>query len=130
MKKLFKMSNNKLTKSQVYSLIEEQANILKRKLEIRKEVIKLNEELKELNEGCGMSSYGFATDSDVMNKSHNGFVNKFPAIYHIARLEQELEDEPMEFTQKEESKITPEQEILSLRNQVEALKQKIKTLEK
>ena len=82
---------NKITKDKILATIAEEASKIKRKSELYSEVLKINEELKTLNENQGLvGTFGFANNSaDINKKAFNGF--KDPVnISHIAQLERDM----------------------------------------
>jgi hypothetical protein len=101
----------------IKTAILEQALVLKRKKELHEEVLKIEGELKTLNESVGMiGSFGFASPSDVSNKTKTGFVNNFQNISHIARLENEMASAPTANLAEEQLN-----ELTKLKEEVEKL---------
>jgi hypothetical protein len=118
------MKKNKITKEKITSLIKEEAEVIKRKKEIYDEVIKLNDELKEINENRGITgTFGFTGDM-AKNASVSGF-EVTPNISYIAQLEKEMGIE------KEEAPINEEEllEIESLREENKTLKERLNKIE-
>lgn len=86
---------NKIGKEQVLQLIKEEAFVINRKQELYKEIQKIEEELKSLNECMGLAgqgmvgTLGFDGPNDVTKKNHNGFVNPM-SISHIEQLAKDM----------------------------------------
>jgi len=89
------MAKNKISKDNVLQLIKEEAYILTRKNELFKEIQKIEEELKNINECMGMAgqglvgTFGFNSPTDGGNKNHTGFVNPM-SISHIEQLAKDM----------------------------------------
>jgi hypothetical protein len=86
---------NKIGKEQILQIIKEEAHIITRKQELYKEIQKIEDELKNLNECMGMAgqgmvgTLGFAGPNDVSKKNHSGFVNPM-SISHIEQLAKDM----------------------------------------
>jgi len=86
---------NKIGKEQILQLIKEEAHIITRKQALYKEIQKIEDELKNLNECMGMAgqgmvgTLGFTGPNDVTKKNHSGFVNPM-SISHIAQLAKDM----------------------------------------
>lgn len=90
------MATNKIGKDAVLQLINEEAFIITRKVELYEEIKKIEEELKKLNECMGLAgkgitgTFGFAGPSDVAAKANvTGFVNPM-SISHIEQLAKDM----------------------------------------
>jgi len=86
---------NKIGKEQILQIIKEEAHIITRKQSLYKEIQKIEDELKNLNECMGMAgqgmvgTLGFDGPNDVTKKNHSGFVNPM-SISHIAQLAKDM----------------------------------------
>lgn len=90
------MATNKIGKEKVLQLIKEEAYIITRKHELYKEIQKIEDELKNLNECMGLAgqglvgTFGFSGPSDSSKKvSATGFVNPM-SISHIEQLAKDM----------------------------------------
>lgn len=79
----------KISSKQIKTVILEQARVLKRKQQIFEEVLKLESELKTINESFTTGSFGFAIDGDKAKITKTGFAAP-QNISHIAKLAKEL----------------------------------------
>jgi len=86
---------NKIGKEQVLQLIKEEAYVITRKQELYREIKKIEDELKNLNECMGLAgqgmvgTLGFAGPNDASKKNHSGFVNPM-SISHIEQLAKDM----------------------------------------
>lgn len=120
------MAAKKITKDQIIDLINEEAYVIKRRVDIFSELKKFNEELKTLNEHRGIAgTFGFKNPTDVMNKSAHGTGFKNPQdISHVARLEKEMGgfgDEVQENSINETAIEALKQENAQLKKQLEEM---------
>lgn len=122
------MNKSKVSPNAIKKAIFEESLRLKRKKEIYNEVMKIENELKNLNEAsAGMAgSFGFV--GDMSDKHKSGFVDdQFQKISNIARLEKEFSKENEENSINEDivsenSKLKAE--IEELKKQIEESKNK------
>lgn len=119
------MSKTKVSPNLIKEAILKEGLRIKRKRELYEEVMKIENELKELNEASvGMAgSFGFV--GDTSSKSKTGFVDdNFQNISNIARLEKEFsekDNEPLnEEVIDENEKLKAE--IKELKKQLEEVK--------
>lgn len=84
-----------ITPKQIRESIVETAISIKRKMELYKEVKRINNEIKSLNEGMGFAgTWGFKTPEDASNRTITGFKDdNFQQISHIAELAEEMKNE-------------------------------------
>lgn len=119
----------KISKEKIISLINEEAEVIKKKKELYNEVIKINSELKVLYEEQGLAgTFGFQSDMNGQGKNNSvtGFENP-QNISYIAQLEKEMgEEEPVEETglENEES-----DDLMALKRENEDLKEKLASFE-
>lgn len=82
------MENKKLNKSNILSLIKEEADFILKKEEYHERITQINEDIKNLYENRDfVGTFGF--QGDDKNKSVSGFVDT-PNISYIAQLEKEF----------------------------------------
>jgi len=120
------MSKTKISPNLIKEAILSEGLRIKRKKELYKEVKKIENELKQINEASlGMAgSFGFVGDKSSVSKT--GFVDdNFQNISNIARLEKEFSEQDTinEETLDENQKLR--NEVDNLKSQLEEIKNKI-----
>lgn len=114
------MNSKKLNKSNILSLIKEEAEFILKKEEYYKKVTQINEEIKNLYENRDfVGTFGFQGDNK--DKSVSGFVET-PNISYIAQLEKEFAKQD----EIEEASTINEDEL----NEIDELKKENKNLKK
>lgn len=119
------MKTNKINKDVILETIVKEAQIIARKHDLYDQVKSINEELKKLYEsGPLVSTFGFKTPTDGLNKSVTGF-EATPNISYIAQLEKEMGEENETINEIENIKLENEK----LRKELEELKSASKSSE-
>lgn len=114
------MENKKLNKSNILSLIKEEADFILKKEEYHERITQINEDIKNLYENRDfVGTFGF--QGDDKNKSVSGFVDT-PNISYIAQLEKEFAAQDA----KEEVATINEDEL----NEIDELKKENSNLKK
>ena len=121
------MKTSKIDKNKIFSLINEEAEVIKRKKELYEEVKKINEELKTLNERGLSGTFGFQGDN--AQKSTTGFVNP-QNISHIAQLEDEMAAEDRNKDEEGANVVSEDSEVENAKKENEALKKQMEAMKK
>lgn len=118
--------SKKISPSLLEAAIVAEVKTIKRKEEIYEELRKFNAELAsmKLNEVGMVGSFGFATPTDVSNKTKTGFVGP-QQLSHVRELMDEFKEEEPKPTPSESDMQALQEENLTLKNELEALKKQL-----
>ena len=121
------MKTSKIDKNKIFSLINEEAEVIKRKKELYEEVKKINEELKTLNERGLSGTFGFQGDNS--EKSKTGFQGS-QNISHISQLEDEMSAEAATKDEEGANVVSEDSDVESAKKENEALKKQMEAMKK